>query len=255
MVQATSEASTTAASKRKQKKENIPITIYNLKKITPLTDNQKLTFESWDKKKNLVLSGFPGVGKTFLALYLGLKWTLDPSTVYDKVVIYRSLVETRKAGFLPGTIEEKQEQYEKPYKQICQQLIEFNEITEVKSDIYAKLKMQGKVEFESTTYVRGTSVDNSIILVDEMQNLSLHELYSVFTRMGKNTKIIFSGDYEQSDLRFEDERVGIVDFLEILNFMMPDDFTRIDFQAEDCVRSGIVKRFLFAMAKWKQSKA
>lgn len=207
----------------------------DLVEIDPITTNQEIAFEAWDQGYHLVLAGCAGTGKTFLALYFALEDVLDSETEYDKVKIVRSMVPTRDMGFLPGTKEEKEEAYTKPYLEICSQLF---------SDkaAYAKAVSQDKIEFESTSFIRGSTWDNTIIVVDEMQNLNFHELESVITRVGENSKIIFSGDYKQSDFRFEDEKVGLHKFMAITEQLRK--FKTVTFGWEDIVRSDFVRDYL-----------
>jgi predicted ribonuclease YlaK len=233
----------TFSKKRKRDKPGL-LSSKNLKNITPLTQNQKLAFTSWSKGLNLILNGFPGVGKTLLALFLALRTVLDPNTPFDRIIIVRSLVETRKMGFLPGTKEEKQKDYETPYKQICQTLFK-DETAEAYKDIYEVLKAQKRLEFVSTTFLRGVNMYNAVVVVDEMQNLNFHELDTAMTRLNEGCRIIFSGDYHQSDLVFNDERSGILNFLKILQPLV-EDFDTVSFTVDDCVRSGLVRRYLIA---------
>ena len=207
----------------------------DLTEIEPFTTNQELAFQAWDDGYNLVLAGCAGTGKTFLAMYFALEDVLDPDTFYDEVVIVRSMVPTRDMGFLPGTKQEKEEAYTAPYLAICEQLFE-------DKNSYNKATIQNKIRFESTSFIRGTTWDNCIIVVDEMQNLNFHELDSVITRVGENTKIIFCGDYRQSDFKFDDEKQGIHKFLAIAEQLRK--FKVITFDWEDIVRSDFVRDYL-----------
>jgi phosphate starvation-inducible protein PhoH and related proteins len=206
-----------------------------LRNIVPLTDNQQKTFTEYSKNKNLVLHGMAGTGKTFCALYLALKEVLDPKSDQRKVFIVRSAVPTRDVGFLPGSLKEKIKQYENPYRSICSHIFS-------RGDAYDVLKGKDLVEFMSTSFVRGDTYDDCTLIVDEMQNLSFHELDSVITRAGEGTKVIFSGDFKQSDLANSHDRQGLQDFLKILKNMR--SFSRIEFGVQDVVRSGLVKEYL-----------
>lgn len=207
----------------------------DLIEIEPFTTNQEVAFQAWDDGYNLILAGCAGTGKTFLGMYFALEDVLDPDTYYDQVVVVRSMVPTRDMGFLPGSKAEKEEAYTAPYLSICEQLFE-------DKGSYGKAVVQNKIRFESTSFIRGTTWDNSIILVDEMQNLNFHELDSVITRVGENTKIIFCGDYKQSDFRFDDEKEGIHKFLAICEQLRK--FKIITFNWEDIVRSDFVRDYL-----------
>ena len=206
-----------------------------LRNIVPLTDNQQKTFTEYSKNKNLVLHGMAGTGKTFCALYLALKEVLDPKSDQRKAFIVRSAVPTRDVGFLPGSLKEKIKQYENPYRSICSHIFS-------RGDAYDVLNGKDLVEFMSTSFVRGDTYDNCTLIVDEMQNLSFHELDSVITRAGEGTKVIFSGDFKQSDLANSRDRQGLQDFLKILKNMR--SFSRIEFGVQDVVRSGLVKEYL-----------
>lgn len=243
----------TNGSGSKKKKQKIILATKHLKLIKPLTENQEIAIKAWRNGKNLVLDGFPGVGKTFLAIALALRTVLDPNTKQDKLIIVRSLVETRKMGFLPGSKEDKELEYEMPYKQVCQNLFQLDLIDNCQ-DVYGFLKNQKSLGFLSTSFLRGTNFERAIVVVDETQNLNYHELDTVITRLNTDCRIIFCGDYQQSDFRWDDERQGILDFLNVIDFL-DDDFTRVNFQVQDCVRSGLVKRYLIAKELIKQQKA
>ena len=178
-----------------------------LAEINPLTDNQEKAFTAWDEGENLILTGSAGTGKTFLALYLALEQVLERGGSYDKVIIIRSVVPVREMGYLPGKLEEKTEPFTSPYKSICEELFE-------DKASWNKLVNSHQIQFETTSFIRGKTFDRAIIIVDEMQNLNFHELDSVMTRMGEYCKIIFCGDYQQSDFH-NHEKDGIMKFLNI----------------------------------------
>ena len=227
----------------KQMKRKKPVNSELLTDIEPLTENQKRYFEEYAKGKNMFGYGCAGTGKTFIALYLALKDVLNENTPYEKIYIVRSLVATREIGFLPGDHEDKSSLYQIPYKNMVKYMFEMPSDDEF-DKLYYNLKAQETISFWSTSFIRGTTLDNCIILIDEMQNLNFHELDSIITRVGQDSKIIFSGDVRQSDLIKTHERNGIIDFMRIIETM--EEFSTVEFQIEDIVRSGLVRSYLIS---------
>lgn len=215
---------------------------FRLKNIEPLTQNQTITFEYYSRDKNLMLHGIAGTGKSFISCYLAMKQLLDGDNRYKKLVIVRSVVPTRDMGFLPGNNKEKTKVYEAPYQAIFTELFG-------RGDAYEYLKQRGVVEFISTSFIRGITLNDSIVMVDEIANMTLHELDSVITRVGKNCKIVFCGDFRQSDFTKEHEKSGLIDFMKILNRMKT--FEHIEFDENDIVRSAMVKEYIIAKSKLK----
>lgn len=220
-----------------------PINSELLININPLTENQEKTFEAYSKDKNLVLHGAAGTGKTFISLYLALKDVLNLENPYEKIYIVRSLVPTREIGFLPGDHEDKSSLYQIPYKNMVKYMFEMENDQQFEM-LYDNLRSQETISFWSTSFIRGVTLDNCIIIVDEFSNLNFHELDSIITRVGQNTKIIFSGDYTQSDLVKNNEKNGILDFMKILQTM--EEFECVEFGVEDIVRSGLVRSYLIS---------
>ena len=227
----------------KQMNRKKPINTDMMRDIEPLTDNQKKLFDSYKKGKNLVAYGAAGTGKTFITLFNALQEVLDPSTPYDKIYIVRSLVATREIGFLPGDHEDKSSLYQIPYKNMVKYMFEMPSDADFQM-LYGNLKAQNTIDFWSTSFIRGTTLDRAIIIVDEFQNLNYHELDSIITRIGTDTKIMFCGDAAQTDLIKQNERNGIHDFMQILRIMPSVDI--IEFGVEDIVRSGLCKEYLLA---------
>lgn len=221
--------------RKKTVNNSMTVKLDDLLQFDPLTLNQERSYNAWDEGDNLVLTGTAGTGKTFIALYLALEDMLDKDTEFEKIIVIRSIVPTRDMGFLPGTKEEKEDVFLSPYKAICCEL--FGDKAS-----YNKMVSANQIQFESTSFIRGTTFDNSIIIVDEMQNLNFHELDSVITRVGKHSKIIFSGDYKQSDFKYDDDKQGIVKFLQIVEQLK--NFTIINFGWEDIVRSDFVRDYI-----------
>ena len=228
------------------KKQKLEIGTSNLISIKPITDNQKLVFETWKQKKNQFLFGCAGTGKTFVSLYLALQDVMNLQTKYDKVVLVRSLIPTREIGFLPGDEEDKAALYQVPYANMVQFM--FQQPNEQAFNmLYDKLKQQGSLYFLSTSFLRGLTFDNSIIIVDECQNLNFHELDTIITRVGQDSKIVFCGDFGQSDLSKTSEKNGLHDFLRILEEM--EEFNCVEFDIGDIVRSGFVRNYLIQKTK------
>ena len=225
-----------------QLKRKKPINSDLMVDIKPLTDNQEKFFNAYKEGRNLFAYGAAGTGKTFIALYLALKDVLDQFTPYEKVYVVRSLVATREIGFLPGDHEDKAALYQIPYKNMVKYMFEMQDENEFEM-LYGALKAQETIRFWSTSFLRGTTMDNCIIIVDEMQNLNFHELDSIITRVGENCKIVFCGDAAQSDLVKTNERNGILDFMKIIQ-AMTEDFTCVEYDVNDIVRSGFVRNYI-----------
>ena len=227
----------------KQMKRKKPINNDFLRDIEPLTPNQQSLFDAYAQDKNLIAYGCAGTGKTFITLYNALKDVLDQETPYEKIYIVRSLVATREIGFLPGDHEDKSTLYQIPYKAMVKYM--FERPTEADFQmLYGNLKAQDTIDFWSTSFIRGTTFDKTIVIVDEFQNLNYHELDSIMTRVGEQSKIMFCGDATQSDLVKQNERNGIHDFMRVLRLMPSVDI--IEFGVEDIVRSGLVKEYILA---------
>jgi phosphate starvation-inducible protein PhoH len=227
----------------RQMKRRKPLSSDYLVDIEPLTDNQKRLFESYANQKHLVAYGCAGTGKTFITLYNALREVLDERTPFEKIYLVRSLVATREIGFLPGSYEDKSDIYQIPYKNMVKYMFQMPSDSEFEM-LYGNLKSQETIKFWSTSFLRGTTLDNSIVIVDEFQNANFHELCSIITRVGENSKIMFCGDATQSDLIKTSEKNGVIDFMKILRSMPSVDI--IEFGIDDIVRSGLVKEFLIA---------
>ena len=227
----------------KQMKRKKPINSDLMRDIEPLTENQQSLFNAYAENKNLCAFGCAGTGKTFITLYNAIKDVLDEKTPYEKVYVVRSLVATREIGFLPGDHEDKSWLYQLPYKAMVKYMFEMRTDADFQM-LYANLKAQDTIDFWSTSFIRGTTFDNAIIIVDEFQNLNYHELDSIMTRVGESSKIMFCGDATQTDLLKQNERNGIHDFMRVLRIMPSVDI--VEFGVEDIVRSGLVKEYILA---------
>ena len=227
------------SSRAKKKRSNQQNALENklsieLKTFSPLTKNQELVFRNFSRK-HLFLHGLAGTGKSFIAIYLALKEIFSSQTPYKKLIIVRSVVQTRDMGHLPGSDKDKMKAFEAPYMSICAELLE-------RGDAYCVLKQKGIVDFMSTSFIRGITLNDAIVLVDECQNLTGHEMHSVMTRVGNNTKIVFAGDIKQIDLKKRNELSGIADFIKIIQNMNCFEF--VEFEECDIVRSALVKNYI-----------
>ena len=222
------------------------IRIDDMVTVNPVTDNQKIAFQDYKNDKNLFLYGAAGTGKTFITLYMALQEALRNETKYDCVYIVRSAVPTREIGFLPGDEEDKTALFQVPYQNMVKFMFEQpNE--QAFSMLYDRLKNQGSLMFLTTSFLRGITLDNAIIIVDEAQNLNFHELDTIITRVGMDSKIMFCGDFFQSDLQKNVEKEGIRHFMKILKGMK--SFSNIEFTLGDIVRSGFVRSYLIEKTK------
>jgi predicted ribonuclease YlaK len=223
---------------------SLRIRIDDLKTFTPLTANQKSFYDAYKRGDYFVaLHGVAGTGKTFIALYKALEEVLDKSNPFNKIIIVRSAVPSREVGHLPGDLDEKMEIYQQPYRQICETLFG-------RKDAWDRLEEQHHVEFISTSFIRGMSFDDAIIIVDEMQNMTYEEIDTVMTRVGYRSKIIWCGDYRQTDLnKKKNDMSGILKFFDIAMHM--GAFTRIEFSPDDIVRSSLVKDYILAKLKYE----
>ena len=229
---------------RTKSQRRLPVNADLMVKVEPLSENQEKIFKAWDEGKHLFIYGCAGTGKTFTALYKALYDTLKATAAYERVYLVRSLVATREIGFLPGDHEDKSSLYQIPYKNMVKYMFEMGNDQDFDM-LYGQLKAQESIKFWSTSFLRGITLDNSVIIIDEMQNLNFHELDSIITRVGENSRIVFCGDAMQTDLIKDREKNGIHDFMRILE-MMPDDFAMIEMGIDDICRSGLVRNYLLA---------
>ena len=223
---------------------HLKLRLDDLKTFEPLTNNQKIFFDAYKRGDYFVaLHGVAGTGKTFIALYKAIEEVLDKSNPFNKIIIVRSAVPSREVGHLPGDLDEKTQIYRQPYQQICTTLFG-------RHDAYDRLEEQHHIEFISTSFIRGMSFDDAIIIVDEMQNLTFEEIDTVMTRVGYRSKIIWCGDYRQTDLnKRKNDMSGILKFFDIAQHM--GAFTRVEFTADDIVRSSLVKDYILAKIRYE----
>jgi phosphate starvation-inducible PhoH-like protein/PhoH-like ATPase len=206
-----------------------------------VTKNQLEVFKQYAEGKNLFLYGPAGTGKTFVILYNAIKEVLDPKTNYNCIYIVRSLMPTRSIAFMPGDEQDKSSLYQVPYDNMLRLMFKLSSEEQFEM-MYEELKKQGNIAFLSTSFLRGITLDNAIVLVDECQNLNFHELDTIMTRVGQESKIMFSGDFDQTDLRDDAEKAGLGQFIKIINEMK--EFYSCEFDIGDIVRSGLVRSYI-----------
>ena len=215
---------------------------FAMRQITPLTVSQSDLFNSYKEGKNLAAVGTAGTGKTMCGMYLAMQGVMTKHQ-YEKIVIIRSAVQTREQGFMPGSQAEKAAVYEAPYQDIANDLYG-------RGDAYQILKQKGMIQFMTSSFVRGLTFDNAVILVDECQSMTYHELDTIITRVGESSRIIFCGDTKQDDLATNRNRAdvsGLGEFMNVLNDI--PSFKTINFTVDDIVRSGLVKEYIIAKEK------
>jgi predicted ribonuclease YlaK len=241
---ANTEPETTPIPRLKSVNNTLKLRLDDLKTFDPLTENQKLFFDAYKRGDYFVaLHGVAGTGKTFCALYKAIEEVMDKSNPFNKIIVVRSAVQSREIGHLPGDVNEKMEIYQQPYRQICETLFG-------RKDAWDRLEEQGHIEFISTSFIRGMSFDDAIIIVDEMQNMTYEEIDTVMTRVGYRSKIIWCGDYRQTDLNKKKNDVsGILKFFDIAYHM--NAFTKIEFTVDDIVRSSLVKDYILAKLQYE----
>lgn len=218
---------------------NILNTKFGMRQIRPLTPTQSELFNSYKQGYNLAAIGTAGTGKTMCATYLALQDVLEKGE-YERIVIIRSAVQTREQGFVPGTLQQKEAIFEAPYVDIVNDLFG-------RGDAYQILKQKGMIKFTTSSNIRGLTFDNSVIIVDECQSMTYHELDTIITRVGESSKIVFCGDTRQDDLKQSRNRAdisGLSSFLKVLNSI--PSFDVVEFGIDDIVRSGLVKEYIIA---------
>lgn len=205
-----------------------------LPEVRPLTSGQQRVFNAWRDAEHLLIYGSAGTGKSYLSIYLALRELYRGKT--NRVIIVRSAVQTRDIGYLPGNAEEKAAIYEQPYVDI---------VTELTGQAmrYDHLVRDGQLEFATTSFLRSITWAEAVIVVDEAQNMTFHELNSIMTRIGEKARVIVCGDMAQSDLT-KNEKSGFGRFLQVVPCI--PHFHSIQLSRNDIVRSDFVKAWIIA---------
>lgn len=229
-----------------EKRNSLRLRLDDLITISPKTAKQKEFFDAYKAGDYFMcLHGVAGTGKSYIALYKAIEEVMDKANPYQKVVIVRSSVQSRDMGYLPGDANEKMEQFIQPYRQICADLFK-------RKDAWDRLVEQGYIEFVSTSFIRGTTFTNAVLVIDEFQNMNFEELDTIITRVGHTSKIVFCGDVRQTDLRKKDDKTGLPKFLAIADRM--NEFSRFEFTVDDIVRSSLVKNYIIAKARYEDEQ-
>lgn len=237
---------TTVETDTAEKRNSLRLRLDDLITISPKTAKQKEFFDAYKAGDYFMcLHGVAGTGKSYIALYKAIEEVMDKSNPYQKVVIVRSSVQSRDMGYLPGDANEKMEQFIQPYRQITADLFK-------RKDAWDRLVEQGYIEFVSTSFIRGTTFTNAVLLVDEFQNMNFEELDTIITRVGHTSKIVFCGDVRQTDLRKKDDKTGLPKFLAIADRMK--EFSRFEFTVDDIVRSSLVKNYIIAKTHYEDEQ-
>lgn len=216
-------------------------TKFGMKRIEPITDTQDKFFEAYQNGKNILAVGSAGTGKTYISLYLALKDVMAKNQ-YKEIIVVRSSVQSRDQGHMPGDAKDKMAHFEAPYVDIVNDLFG-------RGDAYQIMKQKNMIRFMSTSFIRGLTFDNALIIVDECQNMNAGELRTIMTRVGEGSRIIFCGDTRQDDLTSSKHKLdisGLRYFKKIIDRMGTDCFEAIEFTVDDIVRSGLVKAFIIA---------
>lgn len=209
---------------------------HDIKNITPITEPQRDMAQCYYQGSNICGYGSAGTGKSYCAIALAIRDIISKSTTHNKLILVRSNVATRDVGYLPGTLEEKMEVYEAPYIDILADLFG-------RGTTYQDMKAANMIQFMPTSFVRGLTWNDAIVIVDEAQNMTLHEINSVMTRIGENSRIIIIGDCIQTDLR--KNKFDVSGFDKAINiFKNMNSFSVIEFKYDDIVRSGLVKEWI-----------
>lgn len=219
---------------------------HDLIPVSAKTDPQHEFFVEYYKKQTPIITqiGSAGTGKTYIALYAALSDILGSDSDFEKIVIIRSAVQSREIGFLKGSEEEKNAAYESPYISICDDLLRF------KINNYVHLKQAGLLSFENSSFLRGTTYHRSIVIADEIQNMTYRELKTIVTRLGDDSRLILCGDFKQTDLVKKGDESGLNQLLSVFSKMSQESVSVIKYTPNDVVRSGIVKEFLLAEEGW-----
>ena len=200
-----------------------------------LTENQKIYSETLLNNQITICSGPAGVGKSYVAMKTAVDLLLDDGNGYDKIIIVRPAVEAEeKLGALPGNLEEKLDPYIFPSYYLLNKIIG-------KED-REKLKDAEVIEVFALAYMRGMTIDNSILVFEEAQNATPKQMKLLLTRIGTNTKFFISGDIEQTDRYKDKKHSGLYDAL--IRFNGINGIGIFEFGDKDGVRNPIITKIL-----------
>ncbi len=217
----------------------------DIRSFRALTQSQAEGLRGWAEGDNVAFLGTAGTGKTLLASYCASSAVFNPDTEQDHIVIVRSAVQSRDLGFLPGTLIEKLAEYEQPYRDAFKDLFG-------RDATYDDMKAAKRITFLSTSFLRGVTFDNAVIILEEAQNMTFREIYTVMTRVGHRSRVIVTGDTRQCDFGERSrETSGLHKFGRIAKEL--GNFAVVEFNRHDIVRSGFVKSWICATEDYERS--
>lgn len=200
-----------------------------------LTENQKIYSETLLNNQITICSGPAGVGKSYIAMKTAVDLLLDDGNGYDKIIIVRPAVEAEeKLGALPGNVEEKLDPYIFPSYYLLNKIIG--------KESREKLKEAEVIEVFALAYMRGMTIDNSILIFEEAQNATPKQMKLLLTRIGTNSKFFISGDIEQTDRYKDKKHSGLYDA--ITRFHGVNGIGIFEFGDKDGVRNPIITKIL-----------
>jgi phosphate starvation-inducible PhoH-like protein len=221
--------------------EQVKKEIESKNKVKGLTEGQQDYLDAINENVVTLCSGLAGTGKTYIAVVRAVELLQEGQ--YKRIVIARPAVECGKSlGFLPGNEDEKVAPYMRPIKDILHELIDAKQLEE-----YIKNET---IEFCALTYMRGRTLNNCIMILDEAQNATWEELMMFLTRIGKNSKIIISGDETQEDV-FHKALAQCLCKFDTKPYIREIEVIYLD--VEDIVRNGLIRKIIKRMGKYEEN--